>query len=334
MSNARDAMDVAGPAEESAIEAYGVGRKYRRGWALRDCSFRLPAGRICGLVGPNGAGKTTLMAIAANLLEPTDGTLKVFGAAPESVEAGRRTAFLAQEKPLFRRFTVAETLRLGRELNPGWDQRAAENIVRAGNVPMEAKIGTLSGGQRTRVAFALAFGKRPDLLLLDEPMSDLDPLVRHELMSMLLAEAAEHGTTVLMSSHMLSELESVCDFLLVISTGGLRLAGDVDELRSAHVLLQGVWSGEGDSHGQGHAQGVPAELVGHTVVECRTSGRQVTALIRPDGPVTGQWQAHTPNMEELLLSYLRCPDAPPLISPGAQVPGQTYGSNGSRVAAA
>ncbi|WP_431952701.1 ABC transporter ATP-binding protein [Actinacidiphila sp. bgisy167] len=317
-------MDRGGPVEESAIEAHGVGRKYRRGWALRDCSFRLPAGRICGLVGPNGAGKTTLMSIAANLLEPTEGTLTVFGAQPQSAEAGRRTAFLAQEKPLFRRFTVAETLRLGRELNPGWDQRAAEQIVRAGNVPMDAKVGTLSGGQRTRVAFALAFGKRPDVLLLDEPMSDLDPLVRHELMTTLMAEAAEHGTTVLMSSHMLSELESVCDFLLVISGGGLRVAGDVDEIRSAHLLLQGVADG---------GAGVPAELARHTVIEYRTSGRQATALIRPDGPVGDQWQSHSPQLEELLLAYLRSPHVPPLISPVAQIPGVSYGTQGRGAAA-
>ncbi|WP_327372141.1 ABC transporter ATP-binding protein [Streptomyces sp. NBC_01217] len=317
-------MDRGGPQEESAIEAHGVGRKYRRGWALRDCSFRLPAGRICGLVGPNGAGKTTLMSIAANLLEPTEGTLTVFGAAPQTAEAGRRTAFLAQEKPLFRRFTVAETLRLGRELNPGWDQRAAEQIVRAGNVPMDAKVGTLSGGQRTRVAFALAFGKRPDLLLLDEPMSDLDPLVRRELMTTLMAEAAEHGTTVLMSSHMLSELESVCDFLVVIAAGGLRVAGDVDEIRSAHVLLQGVADG---------GAGVPAELARHTVIEYRTSGRQATALIRPDGPVGDQWQSHSPQLEELLLAYLRSPHVPPLISPVAQIPGASYGTHGRGAAA-
>ncbi len=324
MRDATDPMDRGGPVEESAIEAHGVGRKYRRGWALRDCSFRLPAGRICGLVGPNGAGKTTLMSIAANLLEPTEGTLTVFGAQPQSAEAGRRTAFLAQEKPLFRRFTVAETLRLGRELNPGWDQRAAEQIVRAGNVPMDAKVGTLSGGQRTRVAFALAFGKRPDVLLLDEPMSDLDPLVRHELMTTLMAEAAEHGTTVLMSSHMLSELESVCDFLLVISGGGLRVAGDVDEIRSAHLLLQGVADG---------GAGVPAELARHTVIEYRTSGRQATALIRPDGPVGDQWQSHSPQLEELLLAYLRSPHVPPLISPVAQIPGVSYGTQGRGAAA-
>ncbi|MGW3156476.1 ABC transporter ATP-binding protein [Streptomyces sp. NPDC001089] len=318
--------------EVPALEAMGLGRKYRRGWALRDYSFRLPAGRICGLVGPNGAGKTTLMAIAANLLPPTDGTLKVFGAAPESVETRRRTAFLAQEKPLFRRFTVAETLRMGRELNPSWDQRAAENIVRAGNVPMNAKIGTLSGGQRTRVAFALAFGKRPELLMLDEPMSDLDPLVRHELMNTLMAEAAQHGTTVLMSSHMLSELENVCDFLLVMSTGGLRLAGDVDELRSAHLLLHSSPSSAVDSRRD--SQGLPAELTAHTLVERRISGGQVTALIRAQGPVTGQWQVDTPSLEELLLSYLRCPDAPPLITTEAQIQGHIYGSNSSRTVAA
>ncbi|MET7606019.1 ABC transporter ATP-binding protein [Streptomyces avermitilis] len=296
-----------GFAEESAIEAYGLGKRYRRGWALKDCSFRLPAGRVCGLVGPNGAGKTTLMGMAVNLLKPTTGTVRVFGAAPGSEEANRRTAFLAQEKPLFRRFTVAEILRLGRELNPRWDQKTAEEIVRAGNVPFTARIGTLSGGQRTRVAFALAFGRRPDLLILDEPMSDLDPLVRHELMSVLMAEAAEHGTTVLMSSHLLADLESICDYLIVIASGGVRMAGDVEELLTAHTLLTGAHTGEG----------VPHDLARHTVVESRVSGRQVSALVRPDGPLPGTWQAVTPSLEEVLLAYLRSPDTPPLISPSA-----------------
>ncbi|MFK4099317.1 ABC transporter ATP-binding protein [Streptomyces sp. NPDC019531] len=294
------------------MEAYGVGKKHRRGWALKDCSFRLPAGRICGLVGPNGAGKTTLMGMAADLLVPTTGSVRVFGAAPGSQEAQGRTAFLAQEKPLYRRFTVAETLRLGRELNPGWDQRAAENIVRAGNVPLEAKIGTLSGGQRTRVAFALAFGKRPALLMLDEPMSDLDPLVRHELMGALMAEAAAHGTTVLMSTHMLAELENVCDHLLVISDGGLRLAGGVDELRAAHVRLTGTFQGTGPA-------GAQAALARHTVVDSRADGYRITALVRPAGPVDGVWQAETPPLEELLLAYLRSPHVPPLITTESQV---------------
>lgn len=125
---------------------------------------------------------------------------------------------------------MADTLRMGAELNPGWDAAAAERIVRSGNVPMHARIGTLSGGQRTRVAFALAFGKRPDLLLLDEPMSDLDPLARDEMSTLLMAEAVERGTTVVMSSHMLTELEDMCDYLLVVAAGRIRMAGDADAL--------------------------------------------------------------------------------------------------------
>ncbi|KAA0927147.1 ABC transporter ATP-binding protein [Streptomyces apricus] len=309
-------------AGEPALEAHGLGMRHRRGWALRDCSFRLPAGRICGLVGPNGAGKTTLLSIAAQVLEPTRGTLSLFGAAPGAADPGR-TAFLAQEQPLFRGFTVAETLRLGRELNPRWDQRAAEDVVRAGDVPLDAKVGTLSGGQRTRVALALALGKRPDLLLLDEPMANLDPVARKELMGTLLGEAAERGTTVLMSTHVLAELEDLCDYLVVLSGGEVRLAGDVDELLSVHTVVTGAKEGEG----------LPASLAHHPLVESRFSGRQFTALIRPDGPVTGPGEADDPGLEELLLAYLRSPEAPPLITPTAQVRAQDQAYDTRTVAA-
>ncbi|MFG2649035.1 ABC transporter ATP-binding protein [Streptomyces sp. NPDC048436] len=294
------------PAGEAAIEAYGLGKKYRRGWALRDVSFRLPAGRVCGLVGPNGAGKSTLMSLATNMIQPTAGDLRVFGAAPGSTEAVLRTAFLSQEKPLFRRFTVGETLRLGHELNPRWDQRVAEGIVHAGQVPLKAKIGTLSGGQRTRVAFALAFGKRPDLLILDEPMSDLDPLVRRELMATLTTEAAQHGTTVLVSSHMLAELQYICDYLLVVANGGLRLAGEVNELRAAHALF--AVTSDGSS---------PA-LAPHRVIESRSDEGRPGVLVRLGEPIKYGGQAEPPTLEELLLAYLRSPDAPPLIAPSAQ----------------
>ncbi|MFJ5223653.1 ABC transporter ATP-binding protein [Streptomyces sp. NPDC088400] len=298
---------LARPAGESAIEAQGLGKKYRRGWALRDVSFRLPAGRVCGLVGPNGAGKSTLMGLATSMIRPTTGALRVFGAAPGSTEAVLRTAFLTQEKPLFKRFTVAETLRLGRELNPRWDQVVAEGIVQAGQVPMDAKIGTLSGGQRTRVAFALAFGKRPELLILDEPMSDLDPLVRRELMTTLTEEAAQHGTTVLVSSHMLAELEYICDYLLVIANGGLRLAGEVEELRAAHALFT-------------TPEGGPSPAVApHRVIDSRSGEGRPGVLVRLGGPVEYGGQAEPPTLEELLLAYLRSPDAPPLIAPSAQV---------------
>ncbi|MFD5396791.1 ABC transporter ATP-binding protein [Streptomyces sp. NPDC127097] len=292
-----------------AIEAEGLGKKYLRGWALRDCSFRLPAGHICALVGPNGAGKSTFLGTATRLVQPTTGTLKLFGVPVTDPAVLPRIAFLAQDKPLYPRFTVAETLRLGRELNPRWDQALAERIVRSGKVPLSARIGTLSGGQRTRVAFALAFGKRPELLLLDEPMSDLDPLARHELSGLLVAEAAEHGTTVLMSSHMLSEIEVMCDYLVVLAEGRLRMAGQTDDLIPAHLLVTGV--AEGDD-------GVPEELRRHhTVVESRVSGRQFSALVRSGGPFSDSWEVLSPSMEEVLLAYLRSPDAPTLVMDGA-----------------
>ncbi|MDT0458160.1 ABC transporter ATP-binding protein [Streptomyces sp. DSM 41527] len=296
-----------------AIEAEGLGKKYRRGWALRDCSFRLPAGHICALVGPNGAGKSTFLGTATRLVQPTTGTLKLFGVPVCDPAVLQRVAFLAQDKPLYPRFTVAETLRLGRELNPRWDQALAERIVRSGKVPLGARIGTLSGGQRTRVAFALAFGKRPELLLLDEPMSDLDPLARHELSGLLMAEAAEHGTTVLMSSHMLAEMEVMCDYLLVLAEGRLRMAGQTEELVPAHQLVTGVAGDDG---------GVPEELRRqHAVVESRVTGRQFSALVRPHGPLSDSWDSLTPSLEEVLLAYLRSPDAPTLIADEARTGG-------------
>ncbi|MFE3943877.1 ABC transporter ATP-binding protein [Streptomyces sp. NPDC059118] len=303
-----DAFTPDGASGAWALEARGLGKRYRRGPALQDVSFRLPAGRICGLVGPNGAGKSTLLGIATRQVQPTAGDLRVFGVPVDDPEVMPKFAFLGQEKPLFKRFTVAETLRMGAELNPGWDMAAAERIVRAGQVPMDARVGTLSGGQRTRVAFALAFGKRPDLLLLDEPMSDLDPLARHDMSTLLMSEAVERGTTVVMSSHMLSELEDMCDYLLVLADGRVRMAGDADALVPAHALVTGL-APEGDP---------VAALAPHTVVECRVQGRQFHALVRRNGPLSPDWVVAEPSLEEVLLAHLRSPDVPPLFTPGAR----------------
>ncbi|MGG2462488.1 ABC transporter ATP-binding protein [Streptomyces sp. RGM 3693] len=295
-----------------AVEADNLWKRYRRRWALQECSFRIPAGRVCAMVGPNGAGKSTFLGIAARLLEPSTGTLRLCGVPVSDPAALQRVAYLAQDKPLYQRFTVSETLRLGRELNPRWDQALAERIVRSGDIPLSARVGTLSGGQRTRVAFALAFGKRPELLLLDEPMSDLDPLARDELSGLLMAEAAEHGTTVLMSSHMLAEVEEMCDYLLVLTGGRLRMAGPTEALVPAHTLVTGL----------AVAGRVPEELTArHTIVESRISGRQFSAMVRPDGTLPTRpdatadapWEAMAPSLEEILLACMRSPDAPALI---------------------
>ncbi|WP_327066690.1 ABC transporter ATP-binding protein [Kitasatospora sp. NBC_01250] len=290
--------------QHPALAAHGLGRHYRRGWALRNCSFRLPAGRICALVGPNGAGKSTLMGLAAGLLSPSEGRIEVDGRVPRP-GGSPEVAFVAQDKPLYPRFTVAETLRMGRELNPRWEQGAAEEVL-AGAFPLTAKVGSLSGGQRTRVAMALAIGKRPDLLILDEPMADLDPLARHELMGRLMAEAAERGLTVLMSSHVVAELQESCDYLVLLAGGRVRLAGDIEELLAAHRLVVGP-------------QRAAATLAGHQLVESRENGRGVTVLLRPSGELDDQWEGGEPTLEELLLAHLRAPDIPALLTAEARV---------------
>ncbi|WP_445394784.1 ABC transporter ATP-binding protein [Streptomyces sp. LE64] len=298
---------------ETAIEAADLGKRYggRRartagaatGWALRNCTFRLPAGRVCAVVGPNGAGKSTLLTLAAGLGHPTEGALSVLGATPAA--ARPRIAYVAQEKPLYPRLTVDETLRLGAELNPGrWDGPLARRVIGEGALPSGARVRSLSGGQRTRVALALALATSPDLLLLDEPMADLDPLARHQLMGTLLAEATEHGTTVVMSSHILGELATACDFLLLVSEGRVRLGGGIDDLVAAHVHVTG--------------RGAAGELAAHTVVESRATGRGTSALIRPDGPLPPGWEPTEPTLEDVLLAHLRSPDAPALLTPDAR----------------
>jgi ABC-2 type transport system ATP-binding protein len=285
----------------TALEAVALGKHYgrRTGWALRDCTFRLPAARVCAVVGPNGAGKSTLLSLTAGLLVPTEGTLTVLGTRP--AEARTRVAYVAQDKPLYPQLTVAETLRMGADLNPErWDAATAERITADGDLDPKAKVRALSGGQRTRVALALALAKRPELLLLDEPMADLDPLARHELMGVLMVQAAQHGTTIVMSSHVVAELEDSCDHLLLVGDGRIRLAGEIDDLLAAHTRV----STAADS----------TDLAPHTVVESRVTGRQLNALIRPAGPLPGDWRTGTPSLEELVLAHLRNPQAPALTA--------------------
>ncbi|MER5732032.1 ABC transporter ATP-binding protein [Streptomyces sp. NPDC002138] len=303
----RDGITSGTTSARWAVEASGLGKKYRRTWALRDCSFRIPAGRVCALVGPNGAGKSTLLNLAAGLDAPTEGELRIFGTPAGSFSVLPRWSYLPQDKPLFKRFTVAEHLRMGRELNPGWDRAIAERIVAEGRIAPDARVGRLSGGQRTRVALALAFGKRPELLLMDEPLADLDPVARDEIGALLVSEAAEHGTTVLMSSHVLAELEDTCDYVLVLAEGRVRMAGEVEELVAMHSVVTGLTAG-----GE-----LPAALSAHTVIEVRTAGRQFTAMVRRQGRLDDDWQRAEPGMEEVLLAYLRSPRAPALLSPAA-----------------
>jgi ABC-2 type transport system ATP-binding protein len=286
-----------------ALEAFELGKRYRRREVLDGCSFQIPAGRICALVGPNGAGKSTLLTLAAGLLAPSRGRVEVFGSRAGAQDTRPMVGFLPQDRPLYPQLSVDEHLRLGFELNPRWSWAAAELAL--GEIPGDARVETLSGGQRARLALALVLGKQPDLLLLDEPMAQLDPLARHEVTSVIMADAAERGTTVVISSHVLSELEPVCDHLIMIDAGRIRLAADTEELIGCHTVVTAVRGDGGE---------MPRELKLHSVIDARIGGRSITALIRPGALLPDDWIAAVPTLEEVVLGYMRNQLAPPLLS--------------------
>src|ERR671930_921664 len=190
----------------AALETVALGKRYGRRWALTDCTLSIPTGKVVGLVGPNGAGKTTLLHLAVGLLEPTAGTISVLGDRPGSGSATlARSGLLAQDSPTYARLTVGEHLRMGEWLNPGWDSAFAAHRVEELGLDLRQRAGTLSGGQRAQLALTLAVAKRPELLLLDEPVAALDPLARREFLQTLIAIVAEGGLTVVLSSHIVAD---------------------------------------------------------------------------------------------------------------------------------
>ncbi|MEV0236403.1 ABC transporter ATP-binding protein [Nonomuraea sp. NPDC050786] len=278
-----------------ALEATGLGVRYRRTWVLRDCSLSVPTGRVAALVGPNGAGKTTFMHAAVGLMRPQLGSVRVAGDA----------AFVAQNKPLYDNFTVAEMLTFGRRMNRRWDDDAAADRLAGLGIPLERKVSGLSGGQQAQVAVTLALACRPDLLVLDEPLANLDPLARHDVMRAIMAEVAGRELTVLLSSHVVSDLEETCDWLVVLNGGRLQVSGDIDELLDGHLVLTGPEE---------------ASAAGTQVVGASRTGRQVSMLVKGAAPLDPRWQARRPGLEELVMGYLRSPGSaalPGLTAVGA-----------------
>jgi ABC-2 type transport system ATP-binding protein len=224
----------------NAIEASRLGKRYRRNWALRQAGLAIPAGRVAALVGPNGAGKTTLLDLAVGLTAPTAGSVTVLGGLPAgSVAALQRVAFVAQDAPLYKNLSVADTLHLARNLNLRWDQRRAEERLAELGIPGDRKVGKLSKGHQVQLALTVAIARHPDLLVLDEPLASLDPLARHDFMASLMSTVAEDGMSVVFSSHVVSELERVADYLVVLSSGRIQVSGDVEDLLGSHRMLTG-----------------------------------------------------------------------------------------------
>ena len=209
-----------------AIEANGLGKRYGRRWALAECTLTVPAGQVVGLVGPNGAGKTTLLELAAGLLRPTTGTIRV----------RKRVGFVAQDAPVYAGLSVADHLRMGQALNDRWDAALARRQVREAGLDPRQRAGRLSGGQRARLALTLAVAKRPELLVLDEPVANLDPLARRDFLDSVTRAVAASGEsmTVVFSSHLVADLERTCGYVILLAGGQVRLAGPVDTLLAAH----------------------------------------------------------------------------------------------------
>jgi ABC-2 type transport system ATP-binding protein len=284
----------------AVLQTSGLGRQYGRRWALRDCTLSIPAGKVVGLVGPNGAGKTTLLHLAVGLLEPTSGTIEALGSRPAASAAQLgRVGFVAQDTPVYATLSVADHLRLGGWLNPGWNRAQADRRIEQLGLDPRQRAGKLSGGQRAQLALTLAIAKRPELLILDEPVASLDPVARRDFLRGLMEVVAEHGVSVVLSSHLVADLERVCDYLVVLVNSRVQVAGEIEQLLASHHRLVGP---------RRDPNTLPAN---QEVIEAIQADRQSTLIVRSDEPIHDPaWTVEQLSMEDLVLAYMDRAAAP------------------------
>ncbi len=282
------------------LVADGLGKRFRRDWALRDLTLTIPKGAVVGLAGPNAAGKSTLLSLAAGVLAPSEGSISVLGDDPlRTPEILGDVGYVAQGAPLYRSFRVGDTIEFARRTNSRWDREIAVELLT--RIDSRTKVGALSAGERARLALALALGKRPRLVLLDEPFASLDPLAARELLQLLMDGVAELGATVVVASHVVADIQRVCDHIVLLTGGCVRLEGDVEELLDSHRLLTGPRRPLGEIRGV------------REVVRERYSGRQLTMLVTTDGPIVDpSWTVDPVSLEELLLAYM-APERMPTV---------------------
>jgi ABC-2 type transport system ATP-binding protein len=278
----------------SAIQTQGLSKRYGSKDALSDCTLDIPAGRVVGLVGPNGAGKSTLLNLAVGMLQPTSGTIEVLGGRPAEGPAQlAKVGFVAQDTPTYGGLSIAEHLRFGAQLNPAWDAALAKSRIDRLGLDPKQKARKLSGGQRAQLALTLGVAKRPELLILDEPVASLDPLARREFLQDLMESVAEHELSVVLSSHLVSDLERTCDYLVVLVASRVQLAGDLDTILATHHRLIGP---------RRDTAGLPENQ--HVITESHTD-RQTTLMIRTEAPIHDpDWTVTKPSLEDVVLAYM------------------------------
>jgi ABC-2 type transport system ATP-binding protein len=277
-----------------SVETSGLGKQYGPLWALQDCSLQVPPGRVTALLGPNGAGKTTLLRLLVGLASPTAGTARVLGRAPDgSEEFLADIGYLAQDVPLYRRLSADDHIRLGAHLNKRWDGAGALDRLSRLRVPTDRPVATLSGGQRAQVALGLALAKQPGLLLLDEPVAALDPLARREFLSALSEAVTDGDVSVILSSHLVHDLERVCDHVILLSASHVQLCADIDDVLASHRMLLGP------------RRPLDAVEPGLTVISATQTQRQTRLLVRTDGPVLDPlWEQAEVGLEDVILAYM------------------------------
>jgi ABC-2 type transport system ATP-binding protein len=287
------------------METVGLGKRYGRRQALSDCTLSIPPGRIVGLVGPNGAGKSTLLGMACGMIRPTTGSISVLGNRPGAgVEQLTKVGFVAQDTPVYAGLSVADHLRLGARLNPGWDRGLAQRRIEQVGLDPTQRAGRLSGGQRAQLALTIAAAKRPELMIFDEPVASLDPLARRSFLRNLLEFVAELDVSVVLSSHVLSDLEQVCDYLVILVDSRVQLAGEVDELLAAHHRLSG---------GRTDFDALPPTI---EVIQAEHTALRSTVIVRSTAPIPPSIPgAEAVTLEQMTLAYL---------TRAAELPGTGY----------
>jgi ABC-2 type transport system ATP-binding protein len=276
----------------AVLETEDLTKRYRGKAALSNCTISVPAGHVVGLVGPNGSGKSTLLNIASGIVSPTTGSVHVFGAPPASTPSQlERVGFVAQDTPVYSGFTIRDHLRYGKHVNPKWDDELASRRIEQLGLDPKQRAGKLSGGQRAQLALTLAIAKRPDFLLLDEPVASLDPLARREFLQILMETVAEHNVSVLLSSHLVADVERVCDYLIILVSSRVQVAGEVEDLLATHHRLVGPRDAELSES--------------QFVIESSHTDRQSTLLVRSDGPIADpRWTVEAVSLEDLVLAYM------------------------------
>ncbi len=304
--------DTSGGRQPAAIEINDLVVNYGKQRAVDGLTFSVPAGAIFGFLGKNGAGKTTTIKAMMGLREPDGGSVRVLGydAVTQSMEVRARVGYVSEVNSLYDYLTIPQLCAFCRSVSRQWNQQIVDRYVRVFGLPTTTKVGKFSKGMKSQLALSLALGNNPDLLILDEPTAGLDPVARHDFLNKLVAEIAAEGKTVFFSSHILSEVEAVADWVAIIRDGKLVIADELDHLKQTQKVLKLTYAELPPPAEVEALRGLP------NVMSLAQEGRSVRLLTQGDVESLTQTIQARPyalrdvdtvdlNLEDLFLEYMK-----------------------------